>query len=87
MLFKLFHALTPNRGWGEPPKFPEEYQEVAEVEAENQEDVFTMTNHDEWHKEDGVKVCVDSVRPTNVHDVVVGRGKNYLCQRVGWSII
>ena len=87
MLFKLFHALTPNRGWGEPPKFPEEYQKVAEIEANNQEDVFKMTNHDEWDMEEGIKVCVDSVRPTNVHDVVVSPNKTYLCERIGWSTI
>jgi hypothetical protein len=92
MKYEVFHAKNPNFGFGGHPAFvPENYEKVAEVEVENVDEAFRVTNHidEPWWKNPEVKWHKDqSRRSTSVGDVVVGPdGKRYLCDMVGWKVV
>lgn len=93
MKFKVYHTKT----WAlnsllhfktvcfKPHK--DDYKLVAEVECDALGETFELTNHihQEWWKNDGVKLINES-RSTSVGDVVVDEnGTVYLCESVGWK--
>ena len=89
MKFTVYHAIEPTFGFGDTPKFPEEYAKVAVIEADSLKDTFRITNHieDSWEKNPEVReVCKSSNRSTSVGDVMVdGDGKVFRCEMSGWS--
>jgi len=92
MRFEIYHAKNPTFGFGEKPKFPEDYEKVAKVECDDLCDVFTLTNHieSEWTKNPEIlELCgmKTRYRSTSVGDVVVDGDKKYICESVGWSMI
>jgi hypothetical protein len=83
---KVFHATKPTFGFGDTPKWPEEYQLVAELETESLEKAFELTNHIScaWWDNEGVKLVKQS-RSTSVGDIVITNEGTFLCDRVGWT--
>ena len=91
IMFELFHVKRGKEtwGWDPTPHFPEDYDFIARVEAEELEDVFALTNHIEWNWMDnsGVFPIVKEARSTSVGDVVkdLRTGEYFLCERIGWK--
>ena len=85
---KVFHATKPTFGYGLTPKWPEEYQLVAELETESLEEAFNLTNHVNcaWWDNEGVKLVKQS-RSTSVGDIVITSEGTFLCEEVGWTKI
>jgi len=74
----------------EGPSFPEDYEVVAAVEADNIEHVFEKTNHidRDWTENEGVIPTKTRVRSTSCGDVVVdGSGNRLICASMGWEKI
>jgi len=103
MRFEVWHArvptfdryvredspANPNR---QRQRFPQDYDKVAVVEADDVEEVFAMTNHIDhpWTDNDGVVELPAGrqVRSTSVGDVVVTPdGKKMYCNPMGWEEI
>lgn len=98
MKFKIYHAINPTFGVGKKPKFPEEYEAVAIVEADYIGDTYRITNHIDgsWTKNHEVKELIKAnPRSTSVGDVVecfsvdeIGETHTscyYCCASVGWE--
>jgi hypothetical protein len=81
---KVWHATKPTFDMTEKT-FPQDYELVAEVESDELEVVYEFTNHihQEWWKNEGVKLVKES-RSTSVGDVVEINGKRFLCGMTGW---
>jgi len=89
MLFKVYHANEPNFGMGKPPKFPQEFTHVANVDTATIDEVYRLTNHIgyAWWESKWVD-CIKQSRSTSVGDVVVdSNGKIFRCENVGWKEI
>jgi len=74
----------------ETPKFPEEYELVAEVDTTDIEEAFRLTNNieDAWTRNAEVKAQGSEFRSTSCGDVVVAPdGKRLLCASMGWEEI
>lgn len=88
--FQVYHAVNPSF-IPQMMKFPAEYEKVAEVECEDLEDVFRVTNHinHNWTLNPQVTMYkAGGVRSTSVGDVVVDEhGKVFLCDMAGWKEI
>ena len=91
MKYKIYHAKNPTFGFGQDPKFPEEYEEVAIVEANSVDDTFKITNHidENWTRNPEVVELINhNPRSTSVGDVVEDEeGKFHYCDMVGWKEI
>jgi len=91
MKFTVYHAIEPTFGFGDTPKFPEAYDKVAVLEADELKDTFRITNHIEgsWTKNPEVReICKPNPRSTSVGDVVIGGdGKTFRCEMTGWKEI
>lgn len=90
MLFKVHHADNPTFGIGPTPEFNKgNFTLVAEVKADNIEEVFALTNHidSDWTENEGVTKAPGATRfrSTSVGDVVVADGERYLCANIGWE--
>jgi hypothetical protein len=88
MKYTVYHAKNPNFGFTEHPEFNEvNFDKVAEVEAEQIDKAYCLTNHilKVWWKNAGV-VCFNQSRSTSVGDVMVDAdGKKFRCEMVGWE--
>jgi len=87
MIWTVYHAKDPNFGFGPQLKYPDDYQKVAEVECENLEEVFRVTNHIDrsWTENPEVKWHAEQVRSTSVGDIVVDEKNNiFSCENIGW---
>ena len=65
----------------------EEYELVAEVDAETIEDVFRLTNHIDipWMKNPEVETSLAKSRSTSVGDIVeYPNGDRVICCSMGW---
>lgn len=86
MNFQVYHAKDfPKPG---QRVFPQDYELVAEVEANNIGDVFYFTNHVDhawWEHQNVRKVVGRPCRSTSVGDIVVSNEIVSLCRVVGWS--
>ena len=69
--------------------FPDAFQKVAEVDADNLADAFELTNtiHDVWWKNSGVTAVVSPCRSTSVGDVIVMNGQAYRVAGCGFDKI
>lgn len=81
---KVYHASYPTYGMTEQ-KFPNEYELVAEVDTDNIDKAFELTNHIhcEWWENEGVKLVKKS-RSTSVGDVIEINREWFVCENVGW---
>jgi hypothetical protein len=86
-MFQVFHKIDPDfRDAENPVNFPEGFEKVAEVEAEDLGNVFYLTTHvtHEWWLNEGVTLVKES-RSSSVGDVVVdAAGNRFLCAKMGW---
>jgi hypothetical protein len=85
MKYRVFHA---ERFQFPPPRWPDGYRLVAEVDAADPQAAFARTNsHDRhWSLQPGV-TCIDpEARSTSIGDVVVSpAGEAFRCEPVGWK--
>ena len=93
-MLEVWHGLRPTfgmKGLGPEPKFPEDFRKVAEVDREDLDEAFELTNSIDgyWGENDGVKVIMyigEIYRSTSVGDVVIDSGgRKYLCAGCGWE--
>ena len=91
MKFKIWHDKINSFGMGHSSKFPESYDLVAVVEADNLDDTFRITNHihSDWTKNDEViKLLRSPCRSTSVGDIVEDEdGVLHYCDMVGWKVL
>ena len=62
---------------------------VAEVDSDNLEEIFQLTNHIDHSWTQNKKVTVitkNKVRSTSVGDLVFINGKYFVCEATGWSV-
>lgn len=102
--FNLYHVKRSKlsqvaMGTGEEAVWPMDYEHVADVEAENPNDVLRMTNidfqvaHGNWQNNKGVICYVQDPRSTSVGDVVLtpdGKAIRYMMgdnKEIDWSRI
>jgi len=83
---KVFHAIRPNFGLGENPNWPEGYELVAEVDSDDVDDAFRLTNHIDvaWYENEGVTVHKQA-RSTSVGDIIENNDGIFRCMPVGWE--
>jgi len=91
MKYNVYHAINPTFGFGEPLKFPDEYEKVAVVDADSLEDTFRITNHIDksWTTNSEVVELIKlHNRSTSVGDIVEDEtGVRHLCKPCGWEVI
>lgn len=89
--FNVYHAKNPAFGFGKDGKFPEDFELIATVEAENPSEAFYLTNHinASWTKNEGiVKLYNTNPRSTSVGDVVEDDcGMVEVCMPFGWKAL
>ena len=89
MRYEVWHSKEITSFLDPKPTFPEDYNMVAEVECEDEEDVFRATNHidSDWTKNPEVIVCrKNPCRSTSVGDVIVDEdGVALYCAPCGWE--
>jgi hypothetical protein len=88
---KVYQARRPNFLVGPPLTFPDDFELVAEVDAELAE-VFRLTNTIDrpWFESADSRLMVRKApcRSTSMGDVVVdAHGNVHLCVKVGWKRI
>lgn len=87
---QVYHAIKPNFGMnfiGIPePQFPTDFELVAEVDADDVDEAFRLTNHIDqpWYENEGVKTIKKS-RSTSMGDVIVVSAGAYQCMALGWE--
>jgi hypothetical protein len=71
--------------------YPKGYIKVAEVDTDDMEQAFAMTQHVErsWAARDGIKLLVPArtVRSTSMGDVLVKDGRPYYVRPIGFEPI
>ena len=89
MRYTIWHVKQPTFDLGAKPVFPDFYDRVAIVEAQNRDDVFRIGNHidSDWTKNPEVIQCFKRpVRSTSVGDVVEDEnGNKHYVAPVGWK--
>jgi hypothetical protein len=66
----------------------DEYVKVADVDTDDINNVFELTNHitHNWKENEEVTAHLDLVRSTSVGDIVIDpEGKKYICVDFGWD--
>ena len=91
-MMKVFHACKPTFGVTGHRSWPDEYELVAQVIAEDDPDTaFTLTQHldDPWWEQSAVERVIDrDVRSTSVGDVVVlSDGRAMRVEDCGWHAV
>jgi hypothetical protein len=91
MKSKVYHRDPVKSTYFFPAQSPDEptFTLVAEVDSENLEEIFELTNHIEHSWTQNKKVTVianNSVRSTSVGDLVLINGKYFVCKDTGWSV-
>ncbi len=73
-------------GWGRLGMFPDEFAEVAQLEADSLNAAFAASQNleDSWLKNPTVVSNREGCRSTSVGDVIVEDGIAYLVERVGF---
>lgn len=88
---QLFHDKDPKFGFSDQPRtWPDDFDLVAQVDTDDLDAVFELTNHisDDWTKNPGVRAIAKHPRSTSVGDVVVNSQENvFICLPVGWKEI
>jgi hypothetical protein len=87
---KVYHATIPvftSLHLG-TPKWPEEYQLIAETETDNLEKAFELTNHIScaWWDNEGV-TTVKKSRSTSIGDIIITNEGKFICYTNGWKKI
>ena len=92
MRFTIFHAIHPTFSTVEKPKFPsDEFRKVVEIEVDNLEDVFRLSQHVSHDWTTNIQVVWRygtgaNTRSTSVGDIVVDENNiAYLCESFCWS--
>jgi hypothetical protein len=89
---KVYHAIEPTFGFGPIPAWPDEYVMVAEVDSDEPDAVYELTNTTNhlWWENLGVHPAFvgEGVRSTSVGDVLImPDGKILQCADIGWDNI
>ena len=85
---KVYHAIKPTFGLGEAPPFPDAYALVAEVETDQAERAWELTQHlgGSWTDNAGVRAEPGQHRSSAVGDVMVTPdGNRWRCDNFGWT--
>lgn len=92
--YQVFHAKEPNFGnlsFRPDPRWPEDYNLVATVEAQNPEHVFLLTQngYSYWPENDDAQAVPTTTgyRSTSVGDIVVGSEGTLRVDAIGWSYL
>jgi hypothetical protein len=93
MIFKVYHNALPSFMGNDAvvlEAFPRGFTHVANVDAENLDDVFQKTNHidSDWTLNPGVTLTAMGMfgpRSTSVSDVVIIDDERFTCQMAGWK--
>ena len=89
-MIQVYHALVMDAMYKETAGiWPEEYAKVAEVDTDQLEVAFELTNtiHRPWWTNPGVR-AVKPTRSTSVGDVLVTPdGKAHRCMPSGWKTL
>jgi len=84
---KVYHAIKPDfRDEGQ--SFPDDYEMVAEVDSNDLNHIYELTNHifRDWTTGGLVKPVRGHLRSTSVGDIVeLEDGTRHLCQGMGWK--
>ena len=89
-MIKVYHTKNWNSYWSFGTigsRFPKDYMLVAEVESDNLDDVFQLTNHIEsdWTKNKGVRATLSGQRSSSVGDLFIdAKGDVHLVASVGF---
>jgi hypothetical protein len=89
-MIQVFHAIKPTFGLKlvnlPEPKFPADFELVAEVDTDSIGEAFRLTNHIDhsWYENEGVKT-IKKARSTSVGDIVVTSTGAYQCMPLGWE--
>lgn len=96
MTVKVYHAKEPNFGMGRHPRFPSQYEYVAEVDirtltgTDALEEAYTQTNNIRWKWTTNAAVlwkARDELRSTSAGDVLEMDGVKYRVQMAGFKKI
>ncbi len=94
MIHRVYHVKVFELGTNGVPDWPEAYEHVANVEADDLETAFELTNHidDVWWANPGVtRIGTNRERSTGVNDVIVrvrdGVEEYWKCKFHGWEQI
>lgn len=86
---QVFHDMEFNPVETRTRVFPDNFMLVAEVDSDDIDDAFRLTNHidDDWWNNPGVKKCCEEkVRSTSTGDVVLtSDGSVFACCTLGWA--
>jgi len=86
---KVYQAISPNFGMGPTPSFPDAYELVANVDTDDLDAAFQLTNTIDcpWWDNEGVEV-INKARSTSVGDIIVSEdGSRHLCENFGWKTL
>ena len=88
---KVYHRNPIQSTYLFPAQSPDKptFTLVAEVDSENLEEIFELTNHIDHSWTQNKKVTVvakNPVRSTSVGDLVFVNGKYFVCEATGWSV-
>lgn len=86
-MIKVWHAKVPTFGLSEQ-NFPADYELVAEVDTNDVEYAYKLTNHIDcpWWENREVK-AIKQTRSTSVGDVLEVNGKFHRCEMAGWIAV
>jgi len=88
-VIEVWHAQQPTWGFNDP-EWPTAYTKVAEVETDDLDRAYELTNHIDraWFTNPGVRAFdAPRLRSTSVGDVLVRAGAAYRCADAGWTLI
>lgn len=85
---QVYHAIKPTFGLPQlpEPQFPADYELVAELDSNDIDEAFRLTNHIDqpWYENQGVK-ALKKARSTSVGDVIVIPTGTFRCATIGWE--
>lgn len=97
MIAKVYHVKDTKEGLpSNHPKFPYDYEWVADVEAsveDNLDDIYRLTHHTDHNWTTNKEVILfntedeDGPRSTCVGDIIKLDKSYYICRRSGWDVI
>ena len=89
-MIEVYHLREFEVCIGADAEFPQDYDMVAEVQADDLEEGFRLTNtiDSPWWEQDGVQLFVKPpLRSTSAGDVLVLEGVAWRCRMAGWARI
>lgn len=93
-MIQVWHAINPTFGYAlgdrPAPVWPDEYVKVAEVQTDDRDQAYMLTNHVDhpWYANPGVASWgAPKLRSTSMGDVLVQDGQAWICVEIGWQAL